>query len=313
MAEAAGHDDEIFVYMGGDQQVPERVRRARIHKSVTIVRARAFYNRRQLISVEFHDGVELIEESAFYECWSLKSPIKLMGVRIKKWAFYSCRGLPDIEFGDKLETIESCVFYGCRSLKKIKMPSVEAVGKLAFADCRELSDVEFGEAMRKLRAHAFRSCNKLKRIVLPLKKRMISVGVFAFCDNLTTVDLTGEIHQTVASLHMDSWRHEMTREINRINQTLPTFTAWHKTGAIQRWIGPVISHLNHYKAEHHQLLKEAAILLELALWKASLSDNKVGEGRGVITGEVESSRDEIRYTSGASIVIKNVLPFLALK
>ena len=45
-------DDEIFVYMGGDQQVPDGIRRARIHISVKIVRARAFFNRRQLIYVE---------------------------------------------------------------------------------------------------------------------------------------------------------------------------------------------------------------------------------------------------------------------
>ena len=60
--EEAQDDDEIFVYMGGNQQVPDGVRRARIHKSVKIVRARAFYNRRHLISVEFHDEVEIIEE-----------------------------------------------------------------------------------------------------------------------------------------------------------------------------------------------------------------------------------------------------------
>ena len=32
------NDDEIFVYMGGDQQVPDGVRRAKFHKSIKIVR-----------------------------------------------------------------------------------------------------------------------------------------------------------------------------------------------------------------------------------------------------------------------------------
>eukprot|EP00986_Skeletonema_menzelii_P001715 scaffold468_cov133-Skeletonema_menzelii.AAC.7 len=51
MAEGArDDDDEIFVYMGGNQQVPDGVRRARIHKSVKIVPKRAFYNRRQSFS-----------------------------------------------------------------------------------------------------------------------------------------------------------------------------------------------------------------------------------------------------------------------
>eukprot|EP00986_Skeletonema_menzelii_P016689 scaffold15495_cov223-Skeletonema_menzelii.AAC.1 len=65
--EARAANDEIFVYMGGDQRVPDGVRRARIHKSVKIVPAWAFFLRRQLIYVEFHDDIEIIEEEAF-EC-----------------------------------------------------------------------------------------------------------------------------------------------------------------------------------------------------------------------------------------------------
>ena len=80
MQPAEDDDDEIFVYMGGDQQVPQRIRRARIHKSVKTIRARAFSNR-SLISVDFHDGIEIIEADAFYNdhsrdrfnCWASKS------------------------------------------------------------------------------------------------------------------------------------------------------------------------------------------------------------------------------------------------
>ena len=67
--------------------------------------------------------------------------------------------------------------------------------------------------------------------------------------------------------------------------------------------------LDHYKDEHHQLLKEATTLLELALWKAKLGDNE--GGNEVLQRQRE--REQMRVTSGASIVIKNVLPFLVLK
>jgi hypothetical protein len=73
MAEAlddGDNNDDIFVYMGGDQQVPTHIRCARIHKSVKIVRANAFYFRYKLIYLEFHDGVEIIEEEAFMGCAS---------------------------------------------------------------------------------------------------------------------------------------------------------------------------------------------------------------------------------------------------
>ena len=317
MAEAQGDDDEVFVYMGGNQQVPDGVRRAKIHKSVKIVRARAFYQRRQLISVQFHDGVEIIEKGAFSGCSSLRGAIKLLGIKIiKEHAFQYCNGLMSVEFGDKLETIGLSAFNNCKALSNIKMPSVRTFGNWTFADCYELSDVECGEALRTIEECAFENCPKLKRISLPLKGDMIRDRVFNECPKLETVDLAGGIHQTVASLHLETWRKEMNNEINRINRVLPTTDSLDKTAAIQRWMRSVINRLDHYKAEHHNLMKEATTLLELALWKANLRDNNgcEGEREGVRTtrGSRKRARKEICVTSGANVVIKNVLPFLQL-
>jgi hypothetical protein len=90
MQPAEDDDDEIFVYMGGDQQVPRHVIRARIHKSVKSILVGAFEYCEDLISVEFHDEVEIIEEGAFYFCNSLRH-VKLLGVRIiKARAFEYC-------------------------------------------------------------------------------------------------------------------------------------------------------------------------------------------------------------------------------
>ena len=108
----------------------------------------------------------------------------------------------------------------------------------------------------------------------------------------------------------------MTDDINRINQVLPNTDVEHKTVAIQQWMRSVIQQLNYLKSEHHEILEEATTLLELALWKANLDDSEGGlEREGVRTtrGSRKRARKEIRVTSGASIVIKNVLPFLALK
>ena len=314
VAETARQEDDIFVYMGGNQPVPARVRRARIHISVKIIPRRAFYDRHSLISVEFHDGIEIIEEQAFSGCWSLKS-VKLLGVRIiKQSAFWNCNSMTDVEFGDKLEAIEVHAFSTCVSLRKIRMPSVRTIGRWSFNNCRELIDVEFGEGLQTLK-DAFGSCTKLKRIALPLKGDMIRNNALNQCPKLEAVDLVGGIHQTVASLHMKSWRSEMMDEINRINQTLPTTTTGKKTGVIQQWMETVIHRLDHYKAEHHKaLLKEATTLLELALWKANLDDNGGGkiEREGHRTrGSRKRARKEISVTSGADVVIKNVLPFLA--
>ena len=77
--------------------------------------------------------------------------------------------------------------------------------------------------------------------------------------------------------------------------------------------------MERYKTEHSLLVKEAMALLELALWKAKLlneADEKkcnVDEVTKKAKIDAEATRKEQRVTCGASVVIKNVLPFLALK
>ena len=298
MAEEAlgggGGGDGIFVYTGGNQRVPDDVRHARIHESVNIIGAGAFENRRRLISVEFHDGIEIVEERAFYGC-PLTGDIILMGVKIvKKGAFEKCL-----------------------AIRSIKMPSARTIIWSAFSECTELRDVEFGDALETLEGFTFFWCKKLKRIALPIKSEdMVRDSVFVNCPELTTVHLVGGVHNTIASFHMESWKNDMNNEINRINQVLPV-TCREKTAVVQEWMGTVISKLDHHKAEHLKLMKEATTLLELALWNAQLHDNNGcnfgGEGRQIKRRGRKRARTESRVKSGADIVIKNVLPFLQLK
>jgi hypothetical protein len=111
----------------------------------------------------------------------------------------------------------------------------------------------------------------------------------------------------------------MEEEIDRINQTLPNIQSVEKSQAIQQWFESVNSRIDHYKSEHQTLLKEAMTLLELALWKATLLNETDGKkcNVDVMTKkakiDTEAARKEHRVTCGASIVIKNVLPFLALE
>ena len=179
----------------------------------------------------------------------------------------------------------------------------------------------FGKDLERIEGSAFYS-SSLRRIVIPLKYGLI-IDHYSFiaCPNLTRVDvLDGGIHKTISSLHMESWRNEMEDEIDRINQTLPNIRHG-KARAIKQWITRVLSRIEHYKTEHRTLLKEAMTLLELALWKAKLlneaDEKKCNCNINVVTKkakiDVQSARQEHRFTCGANIVIKNVLPFLALK
>ena len=320
-------DGDIFVYLGGDQVVPDEITHAIIDPSVKTVRRRAFYDLRRLVSVIFHDGVEIVEEEAFDGCLSLRGRIKLLGVReIEDGAFRDCFDLEDVEFGDKLETIGVEAFCGCHLLRSIKPLSAKTVRHQAFGHCNQLTEAEFGINLERIGSNSFYNCPKLQRIAIPLKGNLFSpdpIGTrfsqFDECTNLTTVDIVGaeEINNTISSLLMESWRNNMNEVINHINRGLPNTCSQEKAGSIRQRIRAAYYALELFKAEHKKLLKEHMTLLELAVWKAKLgerdddSTQKVQATKRAKIDE-ESSRKEKRITSGADIIIKNVLPFLML-
>ena len=295
--------DDIFVYLGGEQEVPFDVTHVRIDRSVKIIPREAFQHRHNLLSVETHDDLEKVEGCAFRNCHSLRG-IKLPGVRIvERLAFFNCEALSDVEFGDKLETIGESAFGGCFHLSDVGLPYVDTIGRQAFCRCR-----------------------RLRCIAIPLKD-----SIFLFDDTnqrysqfddsefLTTVDLVGGVNKTISSLLLERWRDEMNQEINRIKEVLRITPSHEKADAIRLWIRSVTDRMEHYKAEHNTLLKEDMTQLELAVWKAKLDEKeesesgslggKVSEKAKIDTGIVRKDR---RITSGADIIIRNVLPFLQL-
>ncbi len=322
--EESGNNNVVFVYMGGDQEVPTDVTHVRVHKSVKIITANLFQNCYHLMSIEMHDGVEIIKEYAFSHCCSLRG-IKLPGVRvIEKGVFYQCNALADVDFGNnnKLETIGEGAFDGCYALTTIEIPKVRVIEGWAFYGCKQLTAAKFSEDLQTIGPRSFEDCECLQRITIPLKVKMFGIDpIFHDCYELSQVNVVGGIHKTISSLLLQSWRNEMNDEIDRINQVLPNTGRYEKTAAIRRWNTRVLERIEHYKSEHYALLKEDMTQLELALWKANLhNEEEMEEAREQPTKKAKidrktenARRQEQRITSGASIVIKNVLPFLKLE
>ena len=318
MDHADDDDDGVFVYMGGNQRVPKHVIHVRVHKSVKIIIREAFIFCRNLVSIEMHDGVEIIERWAFRECVSLRQ-IKLAGVRVvEEYAFRNCKALAEVEFGNNLDTIGKSAFSGT-ALRNAKLPKVRVIGDMAFLECNQLMEVKLSKDLERIEDGAFYDCPRLRRIAMPLKTNLLYEDVFDECVNLSQVDLIGGIHRTVSSLLLQSWRNEMNNEIELINHILPNTDPEDKTDVIQDWLERVLLRINHYKSENYKLLKQFTTLLELALWKAKLDemvnvkDNIEMQAANMVINDDNSARRELRVTSGANIVIKNVLPFLALE
>jgi hypothetical protein len=200
------------------------------------------------------------------------------------------------------------------------MPTVREIEDFAFQSCEHLTDVEMPDVER-IGNNAFSQCTRLRRIAIPLKDGIIAGdNVFYDCKNLSTVNLGGGIHKTISSLHLESWRNGMMEEIDQINRVLSTTNHSEKAGAIRLWLRIVLDRIEQLKSENIMLLKEAMTLLELALWKAKLLDEKE-EGHSFVEKQPikgakiddETARTELRITSGASDVITNVLSFLVLE
>ena len=307
---------DVFVYTG--DCVPNDVIHAIVDPSVDTIRRRAFQNCTRLQSIAMHAGVKIIEHGAFRNCPSLKR-VKLSGVRvIEGWAFMDCSSLEDMEFGDQIESIGNAAFIRCKSLRDINLLTGREIGEYAFYDCIQATSVELPGCLERIGKCAFNNCPSLRRIATPFD--MLDDNAFGFnqCDNLSQVDIVGKIQRNVSSLPLESWRNEVNEEIDRINRILLNTPAIHRTAAIEQWKRSVVC-----KMEHKQLM-EAISLLELALWKRKLDECKeevveAEESLGVTPPakkskiDVAAARQEKRITSGASIVIKNVLPYLSLE
>jgi hypothetical protein len=150
--------DEIFVYMGGDQEVPRDVRRVRIAENIDTIPWGVFEGCEQLIEVEGHNKIKKIERREFHYCIRLRRVTKMQGViEIEDTAFNSCTALSDIDF-DKLEIIGYNAFAECKSLSFVNMPSVKSVGYGAFQYCTALTDVVFGRDVERIETYALLSC-----------------------------------------------------------------------------------------------------------------------------------------------------------
>jgi hypothetical protein len=279
MADVGDNDFMKYIYRGEeDEIIPDGATHIFVGEDITFVRAWAFLRHPSIIEVICHEGVEKIERSAFAQCPNLKRVI-MPGVKVlENGAFYNCRALTDVECG-KLEIIGYCAFGSCVSMKSINAPSAKLVEEGAFTHCRALTDVKFSNKLERIDMRVFGVCPSLERITIPLKDNIITADdIFQACENLNYVDFVeGELHETVAALHLEAWRNDINEEVNSINQILPNADAGdyddiggenygQKARVTRRWIRSVLRKIIHYQAEHGRILNDAiATTLQLAL------------------------------------------------
>ena len=154
-----------------------------------------FNNNQNIKKVIISDGIDLIEEKAFFNCLNLKEVKFSEAVNmIKKGAFQNCDSLKKIEIPNSITKIEQDAFRHCTNLYEIYIPkSVIEIGTSVFRECLKLEKIKLSNSITKIDEYTFHSCKALKKIEIPDSVMKIGTSAFRKCSNLEEIKLPESI------------------------------------------------------------------------------------------------------------------------
>ena len=132
---------EICQYLGKDTEVtiPSQIGRYK----VTRIGKEVFCKCREVIQVIISEGIESVEEKAFYALRALRNVVFPKSLkRIGASAFYSCEQLPALTLPIGLEQIGEYAFALCERVEELTIPfTVHEIGTGAFSCMRSLAAI----------------------------------------------------------------------------------------------------------------------------------------------------------------------------
>lgn len=187
----------------------------------------AFWACSKLISIDIPDSTKEIGDGAFRYCQSLESVIIGNGVtRIGDCAFDFAKSMTTLVIGKNVESIGIEAFSYCESLSNVIIPeSVKSFGQSVFKACTSLASIVveennenyksidgdlyskdektliqyalgkentsfiIRESVNSIESEAFFHCKTIERVVIHDDVTSIGEYVFAFCENLTSVNI----------------------------------------------------------------------------------------------------------------------------
>jgi len=161
-----------------------------------------------LKTVEFEDGVETIESSAFMDCVQLENirlpeSLKIIG----RDAFKNCTNLDisTIHFPSNIEYIEPGAFKGCKNLPKeiisnntlllygekneseyIMDESIKSIASYAFIGCKNIEKIHTSKQLKKISKRAF-CYSSLQEIKLQEGIEILEDEAFCSCEELKEI------------------------------------------------------------------------------------------------------------------------------
>ena len=158
--------------------------------------------------IEFHEGLESIGASSFYQTAipviKIPSTVTSIGekafqgcaatqviigsgvIEVGTYAFQDAISLEECIIGDKVNAIKSGTFSGCTRLKKFKIgSSVKTIADAAFANCRLLESITIPASVTKIGTdvtqntnRVFYGCTSLKSVIFEDGTSELSLGYY---------------------------------------------------------------------------------------------------------------------------------------
>ncbi len=187
---------------------------------IKVIGESAFANCTGIECVIISDGIEEIQDGAFFKCAALRtvdlpSTLKFIGTKHAQYtqqgtfaetgletivfpasliyigskAFASCHRLKQINLPNKIRTLEKKCFYSCMSLSEVLLPdNLVSIGKDAFYGTA-ITSINIPTSVKQIAESAFSNCKKLSQIFL--HEGLIEIDSYAFrnCSALNTITI----------------------------------------------------------------------------------------------------------------------------
>lgn len=145
---------------------------------------------------------QIFNGADYLENVSIPSSVSIIG----DGAFCDCESLKEISLPQSLTYIGNSAFQGCKALKEIKLPdNLKNIGNWAFGNCTGLTSVVIPKNVEKIGYQSFIGCLSISEF--EIKSDVLNETdsqIFARCDRLKNISITGEITDIPSKMFEDA-------------------------------------------------------------------------------------------------------------